>query len=56
MKDFIKTILINVLIATISSYIIIHFIQLHSVHPEYGNYKKVSLELNVRCSPWDSCP
>lgn len=54
MKDFIKVIITNVLCAVISSYIIIHFIQKHSVHPDHGNYIKIDFE-GSPCNPWDSC-
>lgn len=29
-------------------------IEKHSVHPEYGNYKKID-SIGIRCMPWDSC-
>ncbi len=54
MTDFIKTIIMHILVTIISSYIIIHFIEKHSVHPEHGNYKKISFD-GIPCNPWDSC-
>ena len=38
----------------ISKRIIAH-IEKHSVHPEYGNYKKVNSK-GFTCDPWDACP
>lgn len=29
-------------------------IEQHSVHPIYGNYKKISSNLS-KCQPWDDC-
>jgi hypothetical protein len=51
----IKYTIINIIISTIftliTTYSVKHFIEKHSVHPQYGNYKNVGLP----CSPWDSC-
>ena len=33
---------------------IIANIEKHSVHPEYGNYKKVNSK-GFTCGPWDAC-
>ena len=33
---------------------IIANIEKHSVHPEYGNYKKVNSK-GFTCDPWDAC-
>lgn len=59
MKDFIKTMLVsivsNVIVAVISSYVILMGIQKHSVHPVHGNLKKVDYEYKSNCNPWDSC-
>lgn len=44
----------QLIITIISTWVIINHIEKHSVHPVYGNYKKVSFE-GRSCQPWDSC-
>lgn len=45
------TILATIILCTIT----IHMsIEKHSVHPNYGNYKKVDFT-GRKCQPWDAC-
>lgn len=59
MKDYLKIIigsLLTSLLGTlIGNIIIINEIKKHSVHPIYGNIKKVDYEYQRTCQPWDSC-
>lgn len=47
-------IVLIVILQIVSTMFILKTIEKHSVHPTYGNYKKVSLE-GFPCQPWDSC-
>lgn len=47
-------VLIQFIITIASTKCIINFIEKHSVHPVYGNYKKVSSD-GMTCEPWDDC-
>ena len=38
----------------ICTWIITNTIEKHSVHPVYGNYKRVDSNRD-RCSPWEAC-
>lgn len=44
----------QIIISIIATFMIINHIEKHSVHPVYGNYKKVSAD-GMPCEPWDSC-
>lgn len=46
--------ILTTILACISIFTVVKTIEKHSVHPIYGNYKKVSSDLE-RCSPWESC-
>ena len=47
-------IFIQILVTAFSTKWIVDSIEKHSVHPAYGNYKKVSSE-GLKCQPWDDC-
>lgn len=47
-------VIIQFVITGMFAWVIVTHIEKHSVHPEYGNYKKVSFE-GKSCQPWDSC-
>lgn len=49
-----QIIISTAIMVCISDFVIIYTITKNSVHPIYGNYKKVNSNLE-RCSPWESC-
>lgn len=54
MKLKLTLLLLNIVI-TLSCWISLMFhIERHSVHPKYGNYKKIS-SFGKKCEPWDDC-
>lgn len=58
MKNILIIILTQALSTTILLYAMQQLINLHSVHPEFGNYVKnikIDSELQI-CEPWDYCP
>jgi hypothetical protein len=54
MKFDFKFNVITVLITLLCTYFVIYNIEKHSVHPVFGNYKKMSSAFD-RCSPWEAC-
>lgn len=46
--------LIIICIMVIGLFFITHTIEKHSVHPVYGNYKKIDSEMK-KCEPWQAC-
>jgi hypothetical protein len=54
LKFIIVNVIINIIITTMASVIIIYFVELHSTHPEYGkNIQGISA--GRPCYPWMSC-
>lgn len=49
-----KNTLIIIIAMFVTTAINIYYIEKHSVHPIYGNYKKVN-SINKKCMPWDDC-
>jgi hypothetical protein len=47
--------LFQLLVTITTACYIITIIERNSVHPIYGNYKKIGSN-GMRCSPWDDCP
>lgn len=51
---FICLLSIQILLITLSTMYIVSNIEKHSIHPTYGNYKKLNTQ-GYRCQPWDDC-
>jgi len=51
-KDFSSIIIVITLV--MGFFFVVKTIEKHSVHPVYGNYKKVDSELK-KCEPWKAC-
>jgi len=54
-----KYIIINIILVTISTLLIIYFIETHSVHPERDKHNLIKTSYTIatkyNCSPWESC-
>lgn len=56
MTDLLKLIITQIVVIVISSYIVIHVIEKHSVHPDYGHpILKDIKQINLGCTPEDAC-
>jgi hypothetical protein len=54
LKFIIVNVIINIIITTMASVIIIYFVELHSIHPEHSkNIQGISA--GRPCYPWMSC-
>ena len=49
-----KLILLNIAITITCGITLMFYIERHSVHPKYGNYKHFDSK-GHSCEPWDSC-
>jgi hypothetical protein len=49
-----KLILLNIVVTVVCCVSLMLHIEKHSVHPKYGNYKKIS-SFGEKCEPWDDC-
>ena len=46
--------LLLILTLIVGGWYIVHTMEKHSVHPIYGNYKKLDSEMK-KCEPWQAC-
>jgi hypothetical protein len=54
LKFILINVAINILITAMASLIIIYFVELHSVHPEYSKTIQ-GISARKPCYPWMSC-